>query len=93
MLHYFQISGVTSIVSQFPDVNPYHWPGWFMVAVAMIYVIVVTLLFRETHPCSFVLDRTKRISCATRMKLSLQLRSFSKTRFIVSHTIASNITV
>ena len=76
--------GVTSIVAQFPDVSPYRWPGWFITTVAVVYVVVVILAFKETHRCGFVMKQVKWSSCVTGIRLSLQLKRFSKTRLIVS---------
>ena len=80
---------ITSLVAQVPNLNPYRWPGWFVVAAALVYALVVVLLFRETR--QFALPKhCKTCSCAREMKLSAQLSSKWHIHLIVSilHCVA-----
>jgi hypothetical protein len=40
----------TSIVAQFPNVNPYHWPGWLMLSLAATQGLAILVLFWEPRP-------------------------------------------
>ena len=75
---------VTSLMAQFPNVNPYRWPGWFLVALALMYALVMLLIFRETRPY-YMPKHCKRCSCTTGVKLSAQLSSRWHIRMIVSY--------
>ena len=76
-------TGVTSIMAQFKSVEPYHWPGWFVTALSLLYALIATLTFTEPRP----LDGLKgalTCQCWTGFKMSLELKSGWKIRLIVS---------
>ena len=68
---------------QFPNVKPYHWPGWFIAALALLCAATVVLTFRE--PRSFG-QLKGYVTCeyCKGLKLSLSLQTGWKIQFIVS---------
>ena len=78
--NYVFMAGVTSIMAQFKSIEPYHWPGWFITAVAVVYAVIVTLTFTEPWPFA----QLKGCKCWTGLKLSLELRSGWRIRLAVS---------
>ena len=83
----FLCIGVSSIVAQFESVNPYRWPGWFVVALALSYAAVSLVVFRDTRDPP-KLKRPKgcvvSCNCLTSIKLMTQLQSNWKMQFSVS---------
>ena len=61
-------------MAELPNINPYRWPGWFVAAMSLIYIIFVVLIFRETRLYSMP-KHCKTHFCATGLILSAQLRS------------------
>ena len=71
------------MMAQFSHVNPYRWPGWFITALALVAAIIVLLCFSE--PRSWTCGKGSiNCSCITGLRLSAQLKSKTKIRFIVS---------
>lgn len=66
---------LTSILAQFPDINPYHWPGWFVTAEAMFIATAVALCFTETRSCKHIKSSHFKFSSSL-----AELRLFTKTR-------------
>ena len=63
-------------MSQFPDVNPYRYPAWFVTALSLANIIIVILLFREPRPFAVPKHcKTCSRSTHTRLKISVQLSS------------------
>jgi len=72
---------ISSVLAQFPNVNPYRWPGWFVAAMGFVYGTVVVLTFTETRP--FTLPKW-RCSSLCGMKLSATLSSKWTIKLLVS---------
>jgi hypothetical protein len=64
-----------SVMAQFPDVNPYRWPGWLLTAMASTQVALVLICFRETSTVTWVDISSFKCSCLSGLKLSAQLMS------------------
>jgi MFS family permease len=73
----------TSVIAQFPTVNPYHWPGWFIAALAAAEAVGIICFFQETRP--FTYPKIPRFNFSG-LKLSLQLSSRWSRHFAVSFT-------
>ena len=80
-----------SIMAQFKNINPYLWPGWVVAALATLEVALVLLFFTETRSMSEIRGKCSKCSSMTRLKLSLQLRTFEKMQFLVSSLCLSHI--
>ena len=80
------LPGTNSIMAQFDGLNPYHWPGWFIVALALFYIGIALVVFREIRPPPKLKRPKVSVSChcLTRIKLSTQLQSDWKMQFTVS---------
>ena len=80
------VPGANSIMAQFDNINPYHWPGWFIVALALFYIGITLIVFREIRPPPKLKRPKGSVSChcLTRIKLSTQLQSDWKMQFTVS---------
>ena len=80
-LYLFYIAA-TSIMSQFPDVNPYRWPGWFIFVMAMVYGMTILICFTETKS----LSSSKKLPCSEMFQItrSMKLTSGWKMKVIVS---------
>ena len=80
------VPGTNSIMAQFDNINPYHWPGWFIVALALFYIGIALIVFREIRPPPKLKRPKGSVSChcLTRIKLSTQLQSDWKMQFTVS---------
>ena len=78
--------GISSVISQFENINPYHWPGYFNASLAVVIAGVVLVIFREVRPPSkwsqFKLNF--KIHCLSDFKMTTQLSSKWKTQFVVS---------
>ena len=74
-------AGVASIMALFPDLNPYHWPGWFVSALAVVHATAIIFCFTKIRSVACVRNKS---SCPSRLKLSVQLRSKQKVQFAVS---------
>ena len=85
-MYYLVYPGTTSIMAQFDSVNPYRWPGWFIVALALFYIGIALIVFREIRPPPKLKRPKGSVSChcLTRIKLSTQLQSDWKMQFTVS---------
>jgi hypothetical protein len=69
-------------MAKFRDVDPYRWPGWVVTSLATLLGLVVLLFFRETRSLSGAKLSIGTCSCLAGLKLSAQLRSKSKMRFL-----------
>ena len=90
VLNLFLVSAAfTSVVAQFHDVNPYRWPGWFMVVLAALQALATVLFFWE--PREFTRPKLPHLSLSwvKAMKLSFQLTSQWKRHCSVSLHIAN----
>lgn len=77
--------GLTSIMAQFPDINPYHWPGWFVTAEAMFIATAVIFCFTETRSCKYIKSSHFKISSSlNELRLFTKSRTKSCIRLIVS---------
>lgn len=65
----------------FSDLNPYHWPGWFVSALAVVHATAVIFCFTEIRSLACIRNKS---SCPSRLKLSAKLRSKKKVQFAVS---------
>ena len=74
-------------MSTFGDVNPYHWPGWAVTMLAAVLGVVVLLFFRETRSLPRAMLPGTVCSGLVGLKLSAQLKSKSKIRFLVSFSL------
>ena len=63
--------------------NPYHLPGWFLTAMAVLSMIIVLLFFSEPRPWALRV-KCNKCSCRTGNGLSFKLKSKAKTRVMVS---------
>lgn len=72
-------------MAQFKSIEPYHWPGWFITGLAVVYATIVVLTFSEPRPFRR-LKGFLSCKCWTGLKLSFNLRSGWKIRLIVSHS-------
>jgi MFS family permease len=61
----------TSIVAQFPNVNPYHWPGWLMLSLAATQGLAILVLFWEPRP--FTTPKIPHLMSLSSSKLSFKL--------------------
>ena len=78
------LPALTSVMAQFPDVNPYRWPGWFLAALAATQATAVIFCFTETRTFSCSKGFHNRCSCLAGLKLSAQLKSKWKMQLLVS---------
>ena len=77
------LPGLNAVMAQFSHVNPYRWPGWFITVLALVAATIVLLYFSE--PRSWTCGKgCISCSCITGLRLSVQLKSQAKTRFMVS---------
>ena len=75
--------GINAVMAQFSHVNPYRWPGWYITVLALVAATIVLLCFSE--PRSWTCGKGSiNCSCITGLRLSAQLKSKAKTRFMVS---------
>ena len=86
-------SAFTAIMAQFPGVNPYRWPGWFLAVQSVVTGVVVVLFFREPRSLSRMKRPCKKCSCLTGLQLSVQLKSQWKIRFLVSSCVTVQLVV
>ena len=91
--HIYSFPVFTAIMAQFPGVNPYRWPGWFLAVQSVVTGVVVVLFFREPRSLSRMKRPCKKCSCLTGLQLSVQLKSQWKTRFLVSSCITVQFVV
>ena len=70
-MYYLSIA-ISSIMAQFEDLDPYHWPGWFMAAIAAVVTGAILLCFRETRNLR---NTCTKCSYPSRFKLSLELKN------------------
>ena len=78
----FSLTAITSIMAQFKDLKPYHWPGWCMAALASVHAVLVLLFFTETRSVSHIKEKCSSI---LEFKLSLQqVKSYRIKRLLVS---------
>ena len=75
-------SGATSVVSLF-DVNPYHWPGYFISALAILYGCIVLLFFRDNRSPPKLKQLVQKWHCLSGLRLMTQLKTKWKMEFIV----------
>ena len=80
---YYLCTAITSIMAQFKNLNPYHWPGWTMAAIAAVKVIIVLLFFTEIRSLSHIRGKCLKGSSISNLIHSLQLKSFSIIHFLV----------
>ena len=82
---------LNSIMANFKDLNPYRWPGWSVTALSITLALVVLFFFTETRSFSCANVSRKTCSCLNGLKLSAQLKSKWKIRFLVSfiHSLLS----
>ena len=83
---------LASIMAQFPDLNPYRWPGWFLAALAATQATAVVFCFTETHSIECA-NNGLHIRCSSPLglKLSAQLKSKQIIRFLVSLIIFAQL--
>ena len=86
------IPAINSVIAQFDDVNPYHWPGWFQVALAATVGLLALFFFVETRSLSQAKLSCRPISCFTGLKLEAQLQT-KCTKLTVSFTDCNTIGV
>ena len=74
-------------MSQFPNIDPYRWPGWFFAAVTATYVLIAVMVFR--NPRKFTRPKCFSGSCisATQLKFSVLLKSGWQKHLLVSSTL------
>lgn len=77
------VSGTTSVVSLF-DVNPYHWPGYFISALAILYSCIVLLFFRDIRSPPNLKQLVQKWHCLSGLRLTTQLKTKWKLEFIAS---------
>ena len=75
--------GATSVFSLF-DVNPYHWPGYFISALAILYSCIVLLFFRDIRSPPNLKQLVKKWHCLSGLRLTTQLKTKWKLEFIAS---------
>ena len=73
---------LTSVMAQFPDLNPYRWPGWFVAACGAAYGILVLTAFRETRSISIL--KCKCLPCNGMGTFSRKFSSKWKIDLLVS---------
>ena len=72
-LHVYYLSiAISSIMAQFEDLDPYHWPGWFMAAISAVVAGAILLCFRETRNLR---NTCTKCSYPSRFKISLELKN------------------
>ena len=78
--------GLTSIISQFDNVNPYRWPGYFIASAGVVHAGVVLLIFRDVKPFPKLkhVKLNLNFNCLSSVKMMTQLTSKWKMEFIVS---------
>ena len=79
----FTVAGITSILTQFKSLEPYHWPGWFVAALAIVLAAIVLFTFSEPRSLKHI-KGCVHWKFWRSLKLSLNLRSEWKIRLIVS---------
>jgi MFS family permease len=75
---------LNSIMANFKDLNPYRWPGWSITALSITLALIVLFFFTETRSISCSNISRMSCSCLNGLKLSAQLKSKWKMRFLVS---------
>lgn len=71
-------------MAQFKGVEPYHWPGWFVAALAIMFAAVVVLTFSEPRQFGHIKGDIN-CKCWRGLKRSLNLQNAGwKSRWIVS---------
>ena len=86
--------GLNSFMARFENLNPYHWPGWSVTALSCVLGVMMFFFFTETRSLKCAKVKAVRCSCFTGLKLSAQLKSQWKIRFLVSlhyHSCANSI--
>ena len=76
-------AGLTSIMTQFKGLEPYHWPGWFIAALAIVLAVIVLLTFSEPRTLKHI-KGCVYTKLWRGLQLSINLRSEWKIRLIVS---------
>ena len=71
-------------MANFRDLNPYRWPGWSVTALSITLALIVLFFFTETRSLSCANVSRKTCLCLNALKLSAQLKSKWKIRFLVS---------
>lgn len=70
-------------MTQFKGLEPYHWPGWFIAALAIVLAAIVLLTFSEPRTLKHI-KGCVYWKLWRRLPLSINLRSEWKIRLIVS---------
>ena len=79
----YYLAVMTSVMSQFPNIDPYRWPGWCLTVITTIYILITVIMFRNPRKCT----PPKCFNTCTQLKFSVQLKSKWHIRLLVSSTI------
>jgi MFS family permease len=69
--------GIYAAIARIPSVDPYRWPGWFLVATSLSLAAIVLLFFTEPRPWTCHRKTGSKCSPAG-LGLSMKLRSHTK---------------
>ena len=75
-------SGISALIPQFPNVNPYRWGGWFIFVVAVTYCVAFLTVYSKT--------KLVKPNCGGTCSLSRQSPTHTRTKGLAKQVIVSS---